>query len=204
MDSGRRGRPLGRRSALRAGLMLPAALVLPWRAAAPAAADEALQPTPACAEPAEPTPRQTAGPFFRPDSPERRSLLEPGLAGRRVLLEGTVLTTACRPIPGALLDVWHADPEGRYDNAGYRCRGHQFADAAGRYRLETVVPGLYPGRTRHIHLHVQPLGGRVLTTQLYFPGEPQNERDGLFRPELLIATAETAAGLRARFDFVLA
>jgi protocatechuate 3,4-dioxygenase beta subunit len=65
------------------------------------------------------------------------------------------------------------------------------------------VPGLYVGRTRHIHVKVQSPGGALLTTQLYFPGEPRNRSDGLFRKELLLRTTERPALLSARFDFVL-
>ena len=64
-------------------------------------------------------------------------------------------------------------------------------------------PANYPGRTRHLHVKVQPKGGRILTTQLYFPGEPGNRRDGLFRRELLIRTAKNEGSLAGRFDFVL-
>jgi protocatechuate 3,4-dioxygenase beta subunit len=69
--------------------------------------------------------------------------------------------------------------------------------------LRSIVPGAYAGRTRHVHLKVQPRGGRALTTQLYFPGESQNRSDGLFRSELLIRTAKNAGWLAGRFDFVL-
>jgi len=58
-------------------------------------------------------------------------------------------------VGGALLDFWQADAAGDYDNTGFRLRGHQFSGADGRFRLATVVPGLYPGRTRHIHVKVQ-------------------------------------------------
>ena len=110
------------------------------------------------------------------------------------------MTTSCKPIAGAVLDFWQADAEGNYDNAGYRLRGHERADGnSGRYRLETIVPGLYPGRTRHIHVKVRAPRGRPLTTQLYFPGEAANARDGIFRRELLVKTAADAA----RFDFVV-
>ena len=77
-------------------------------------------------------------------------------------------------MPGALVDLWHADDEGDYDNSGFRLRGHQFADGEGRFRFRTIVPAQLSGRTRHFHVKVQPKGGRVLTTQLYFPGEPGN------------------------------
>ena len=162
-----------------------------------------LDPTPDCADDDEPTPPETEGPFFTPNSPHRASLIEPKMSGTRILLTGRVVTRGCRPVAGALLDFWHADDSGEYDNEGYRLRGHQFTDAQGRYRLESIVPGLYPGRTRHFHVKVQARGGRVLTTQLYFPGEVRNTRDFLFRPKLLMATSDTDRGRDARFNFVL-
>ncbi|HEX2084054.1 MAG TPA: hypothetical protein VHF89_00085 [Solirubrobacteraceae bacterium] len=155
--------------------------------------------TPACDDGDEPTVEQTEGPYFSPGSPERRSLVSAGMEGARLTVAGRVLTTACRPVPRALLDFWQADAAGVYDNEGFTLRGHQFTDARGRFRLETVVPGLYPGRTRHLHVKVQAPRGRVLTTQLYFPGEEENGRDGLYTPELLMAVR----GSRAAFDFVL-
>jgi len=163
----------------------------------------AVSATPDCGDDDEPTPSETEGPFFTPRSPERTSLLEPGMPGTRIVLTGRVVTRGCQPVAGALLDFWHADDSGEYDNEGYRCRGHQFTDADGRYRLETVVPGLYPGRTRHFHVKVQPRGGRVLTTQLYFPAESRNARDFLFRPDLLMAMNGNGKGKDARFNFVL-
>lgn len=141
------------------------------------------------------TPRQTEGPFFKPSSPERRALT----SSPRLILSGRVFGKDCRPVARALLDFWHADEQGEYDRAGFGYRGHQFTDAEGRYRLETIVPAEYPGRTRHIHVKVQARGGPVLTTQLYFPDEPGNARDGLFRPELTVRMEK--AGL-AVFDFV--
>jgi len=145
------------------------------------------------------TPRQTEGPFFSPNSPKRTSLLE-GKEKSRLLVTGTVLSAQCKPVPNALLDFWHSDEAGAYDNRGYRYRGHQFADAQGRFRLETIVPAEYPGRTRHIHVKVQAPGKRILTTQLYFPGDPGNQRDGLYQRELEMKKLK---GDEAGFDFVV-
>ena len=89
-------------------------------------------------------------------------------------------------MPRALVDFWQADDRGQYDNTGYRLRGHQFTDDTGHYRLETIVPGLYSGRTRHIHVKVQAPNQPVLTTQLYFHGEPANQRDFIFNPDLVM------------------
>ncbi len=162
-----------------------------------------LPPTPACGAADDPTPAQTEGPYFKPNTPERTSLLEPGLPGTRLVVSGYVLSRRCQPIARALLDFWQADANGAYDNAGYRFRGHQFTDDAGRYYLETVVPGRYPGRTRHIHVKVQAPNQPLLTTQLYFPGEPRNNTDGIFRPALLMSVEDVADGKAATFDFVL-
>jgi protocatechuate 3,4-dioxygenase beta subunit len=162
-----------------------------------------LPPTPTCAGPDDVTPRQTEGPFYSPRSPERTSLLEPGMTGTPMVLTGHVLSRRCQPVARALLDFWQADDQGRYDNDGYRCRGHQFTDDVGRYRLETIMPGLYSGRTRHLHVKVQAPNRPILTTQLYFPGEPRNTRDGIFNPTLQMAIQSTAEGQSARFDFVL-
>ena len=127
------------------------------------------------------------------------------MGGQRLVVTGTVLTTDCRPVQRALLDFWQADDAGQYDNQGYRLRGHQFSDTDGRWRLETVMPGIYTGRTRHIHVKVQAPDGPVLTTQLYFPGEPANERDGIFSPELLLGDVRERGDRReASFTFVLA
>src|SRR5262245_26916042 len=77
--------------------------------------------TPDCGDDDEPTPSETEGPFFTPRSPERTSLLEPGMPGTRIVLSGRVVTRGCQPVAGALLDFWHADDSGEYDNEGYRC-----------------------------------------------------------------------------------
>jgi len=172
------------------------------RAEAPAAAG-ALQATPSCDDGDDATPEQTEGPFYTPNTPRRSNLVIAGVSGAPLLLTGEVVDTRCRPIGGALLDFWQADARGEYDNEGFRLRGHQFADGRGRFGLRTIVPGLYPGRTRHIHVKVQRPHGRVLTTQLYFPGEPRNRSDGIFDAALLMDIRRAGAARRARFQFVL-
>ena len=162
-----------------------------------------LEPTPAAGEKLGLTPEETAGPFFRPSSPLKTNFRESGITGSPVRLSGVILDRRARPIPGALLDFWHADAEGEYDLKGFRCRGHQFSDTTGRYTLETVMPGLYPGRTRHYHVRLQSAHGPVLTTQLYFPGEAQNASDSLFRPDLLLKIRATGSTRDATFNFVL-
>lgn len=207
---------LTRRDLQRLALVLPAPLVLALagrqaagiafaQSDATATSTPVLVPTPTCADDddLEETPEQTEGPFFTPDSPERTSLLEPDLTGTKLTVAGSVYTVDCQPVPGALLDFWHADDAGAYDNEGYRLRGHQFTDDDGRFELETILPGLYAGRTRHIHVKAQAPDQPVLTTQLYFPDEPANERDGIFDPALLVDLREDEETQLATFNFVL-
>lgn len=126
--------------------------------------------TPTCTGP---TQSQTEGPYYKPDTPQRNSLLEEGMPGTRLILVGYVLDQNCQPLPNAWLDFWQADANGEYDNAGYRLRGHQFTDSQGRYYLETILPGLYSSRPiEHIHVKVRPEGGNEITSQLYFPQQP--------------------------------
>ena len=183
--------------------LLGAALAFPF-VSIHAASDRTLPLTPACGENPGRTPAQTPGPFYTPNSPKRDSFIEPGASAERLVLAGYVLSPRCTPVANALLDFWHCDAVGDYDNSGYRYRGHLFADAQGLYRLETIVPGEYPGRTRHIHVRVQVPGGQLLTTQLYFPDEPRNRSDWIYRPELTMQVTRASGRRDARFDFIIA
>jgi protocatechuate 3,4-dioxygenase beta subunit len=150
------------------------------------------------------TPSQTEGPYWKSGSPERANLYEEGMGGTKLTLTGYVLTRACRPVADAVLDFWQADATGNYDNSGYRLRGRQSTDAQGRYRLDTVIPGLYPGRTEHIHVKIQAPGRPALTSQLYFPGVTQNRSDGIFEQALLIEMKDGAGGAKlGSFNFVV-
>lgn len=199
---------INRRRLLELGLALPplAALAAGAELLVPkAAAAVPLVATPTIADADEPTPELTEGPYFTPRSPVRRSIVPAGAAGTRLTLTGRVLTTAGKPVARALIDFWQADARGAYDNSGYRFRGHQLTDSLGRYTLFTVVPGIYPGRTKHIHVKVQAPRQPVLTTQLFFPGVAGNQSDGIFDRECLISGWRVANGRRlGRFDFVLA
>ena len=177
--------------------LLGAAAALPFAGSAFA---QDLPLTPACGPQAAPTPRQTEGPYYTPNSPQRSSLVEPGSKAERLVLMGRVVSPQCRPVAQALLDFWHCDENGEYDNAGFRYRGHLFTDAEGRFRLETIFPAIYPGRARHIHVKVQAPGRRILTTQLYFPGDA---RDSLWRKELEVVMERRPQGRLAAFQFIV-
>ncbi len=148
---------------------------------------------------------QTEGPYYTPSTPRRANLREPGTGGEPLVLQGLVLTPDCRPVSGAVVDIWHCDERGRYDNSSFRYRGHQFTDAAGAFRFETVRPGHYPGRTPHFHVKVQGERTGLLTTQLYFPGlRDANRRDSIYRDELRMQLGRAGGIWRAHFDFMLA
>jgi protocatechuate 3,4-dioxygenase beta subunit len=162
-----------------------------------------LELTPACGDSPQRTIAQTEGPFFKPDSPLKRDLSADRPRGEKMTIAGLVLDTNCRPVAKALVQIWQADETGAYDNSGFTLRGHQLSDERGRWWFTTIMPAAYPGRTRHIHVKVQKPGGRVLTTQLYFPDEPLNRRDGLFDRRLLMRVSGGSDGKFGRFDFVV-
>jgi len=195
----RLSRPTRRRFLLNTGM-----LAAGWElSCTDAGSAQELAPTPSCHDGDGPTVHQTEGPFFKPRSPERSDLREPGTKGNHFELSGFVLTKSCRAVAGAVVDLWHADEKGEYDNTGFRYRGHVITGPNGAFRFHTIVPAIYPGRTRHYHVKVQAPGSSLLTTQLYFPNEPANRRDGLFQRELLMRVADAGEDLVGRFDFVL-
>ncbi len=160
-----------------------------------------------CSRPAALTPPLTEGPYFMSGSPERTSLLEANTPGTRLILTGYVLTADCQPVVNALLEFWQADANGVYDNTGYTLRGHQFTDESGKYYLETVIPGIYTGRTEHIHVKVQASqapNGPVLTTQLFFPDVAENQSDRIFDPSLVLPLVPVGDGQAAEFNFIIA
>jgi protocatechuate 3,4-dioxygenase beta subunit len=196
-------RQITRRRLIELGLALPPLGLLASQA--DLLSSPALAATPAVMDADDdPTPELTEGPYFTPNSPKRRSIVPAGAAGTRLTLSGRVLTTAGRPIRNALIDFWQASARGVYDNSGYRFRGHQFTNAKGQYVLYTVVPGIYPGRTKHIHVKVQAPNEPVLTTQLFFPGVAGNRTDSIYDLDCVVKRWRLVNGRRlATFDFVL-
>ena len=153
------------------------------------------------------TQQQTPGPFYSTNTPQTKTFSAQGYSDcEPILVIGSVLNQHCEPIAKCMLDFWHADPDGNYDNQGFGFRGHQYSDQHGNFSLHTCLPGLYPGRTRHIHVTLHPPSYQALTTQLYFPGQPANKRDGIYQESLLmLQEGDAEDGLsQFHFDFVLA
>jgi protocatechuate 3,4-dioxygenase beta subunit len=169
--------------------------------------------TPSCVE----THENIEGPYYRAGAPERTSLVDPGMAGTPIAIAGRVTGLDCvKGLAGVELDVWHATHDGHYDNDGtmrlgrerFLLRGRLRTDAAGRYRVSTIVPGRYLNgpqyRPAHVHVKVRAQGFAELTTQLYFPGDPYNDVDPFIHPSLVMGVEKAKAGMVvAHFDFVL-
>ena len=144
------------------------------------------------------------GPYYTAGSPEKRVFWSIKVPGERLTLQGSVMDKKGNPLPGAWLDFWQADGKGNYDNQGFTLRGHQQADKNGRYSLDTVVPGSYPGRTPHIHVKARANEkAAIMTTQIFFPGIASNEGDFLYDEALLIKINAGPQGKIGDFDFVL-
>src|SRR5215212_1541464 len=143
------------------------------------------------------------GPFYKPGAPLRSGLLEPGMAGTPLTVTGRVLDTHGRPLKGALLDIWQADHTGSYDNAGFLLRGKLYTDDEGHYTLRTIKPLYYgePGDMRPAHIHVKASFQKspILTTELYFKGDPWIHRDAGARPSLIMSPRRESEGLVAKF-----
>lgn len=118
------------------------------------------------------------GPFYTANAPviANNQLAAQNETGTRLIISGVVRTLDCSQlIPDTLIDIWHANDAGAYDNTGYNLRGITHSNAQGFYAFETILPGKYLNgasyRPRHIHFKISPPGFAALTTQLYFEGD---------------------------------
>lgn len=154
------------------------------------------------------TPRDALGPFYKPDAPMLAELCTSGAGGARTLaVTGRVLgMPSCAPLADALVEVWQADARGVYsqvgakpDDPGCLLRASLRTDGDGRYAFNTILPGEYPGRPRHIHYRVSHKDYATLVTQLYFGRER-----GVPDPLVAAAMPDAQGGLRASFDITLA
>lgn len=156
----------------------------------------------------EVTAADAQGPYYLPGAPRRAALASPGSAGKLLVLSGVVRGIGCGAIAGAELDVWQANQFGHYDLSGVALRGRILTDDAGRYAITTIVPGRYRSEDRvrpaHIHFKISAPGHRVLTTQVYFRGDPYAAGDRLYQAERATDLVDDGHGsVRAEFDFVI-
>jgi len=150
-----------------------------------------------------PTPAIEEGPYYKPNSPERQVIAEPGVYGSKLIVEGRVLDVYGKSIAHAWMDFWQADGKGQYDNADFKLRGHQFTDKNGRYYLETVRPVGYENRAPHIHAKVRATeNSPILTTQLFFAGDIKNATDLIYDELAVMYARKFKDGEKVTFDFV--
>lgn len=125
----------------------------------------------------DPTAPDVEGPFYSEGAPEVSAIADEGEPGDRIVITGTLfdLSDCTTPLADHILDLWHTDADGVYDNEGFHLRGKVRTDANGAFRVETIMPGMYPDRpVRHIHFKIRdPDGEELLTTQFYFEGDPE-------------------------------
>ena len=170
-----------------------------------------------------PTEDNILGPFHRPGAPYRAKITPPLEPGTVLLIQGRVWGhDTKKPLAGAVLDIWQANAEGRYDNDDpahppargvFRNRARIVTDESGSYEYETIHPGRYPLdetrlRPAHIHYWIRHAGYKDLITQLYFKGDPHNEGDPFVKPSLIIALRQQKVREQSyeigTFDIVLA
>ena len=159
------------------------------------------------------TQRDDLGPFYVRDAPGHSDLCSAAGESGRLTVSGRVLGALdCKPLAGAVIEVWQADLKGHYtqvsrerkDDPGCLLRATIKTDADGRYAYRSIPAGEYPGRPSHIHYRVSMAGYRTLVTQLYF-----NPERGVDAARVAKLTRPPAADgkppdYRAVFDIVLA
>lgn len=126
----------------------------------------------------KPTPTEVLGPFYKKGAPNTAKLVVPGDSGFPLRVTGKVRNTRGERVPGAHIDVWHADNAGRYDLTGFRYRANLLVESASEYTIDTLMPGHYDDRpAQHIHYMITAPGHRPLITQAYFATDPFFEGD---------------------------
>ncbi|CAG1017401.1 protocatechuate 3,4-dioxygenase, beta subunit [Burkholderiaceae bacterium] len=143
----------------------------------------ACAPAPQCRLACGPTGSATAGPFYVTNAPETVDINTAKAAGKPMRIGGTVYREdGVTPVPGARVEIWHADAAGAYhphgsgDISRYRrgdinLRGATRTDVAGRFAFTSIVPGQYGSRRRHIHWRISAPGHVPVTTQSYWVEE---------------------------------
>lgn len=163
------------------------------------------------------------GPFHRRGVPFRGKVTPPLEPGTVLSIRGRVWGLDTRqPLDGAVLDLWQANEQGRYDNDDPRNppkpnvfinRARVITNEQGRYEYETIHPGAYrigptAWRPPHIHYWIRAEGYRPLITQLYFRDDPHQEDDPFIKPSLIIDLETHQRGGQTcefgTFDIVLA
>jgi protocatechuate 3,4-dioxygenase alpha subunit len=174
------------------------------------------------------TPSQTIGPFFKPSlvrSGEEK-LARRESRGEQIVIVGRVLDGDGAPVDDAMVEIWQANADGRYDHSDdqqeklidphFHGFGRAASDHDGCFRVETIKPGPVPGngnvlQAPHIGVSLFARGLlKRLVTRIYFPNEPSNASDAVLntvpiaRRSTLIARVESKSPQPTfRFDIIL-
>ena len=157
------------------------------------------------------------GPYFFEGAPLRTVIAHPDEPGQRLFISGRILQNDCEsPISGAMLEVWHPNDAGCYSivedcptgnpaNDYYNLRGKMFSDLNGQYNFETILPGYYEPRPRHIHIKITTPNEETLITQLYFEGDPYCESDFSCQDaeDRILILQEDTLGLHGEMEFIM-
>jgi catechol 1,2-dioxygenase len=172
------------------------------------------------------------GPYYAPNAPELGAdatlPMRDGEKGTPLLFQGQVRALDGTPLPGAKVEIWHADDDGYYSQFApgipqWNLRGSFTAGADGRFTIRTIQPapyqiptdgscgklitaaGWHAWRPAHLHLMISADGYLPITTQLYFPGDPHNDDDvaSAVKPELMLELTPDGNGRQTSYDFVL-
>lgn len=181
------------------------------------------------------TPPQTEGPFYpvneQTDKDVDLTRIEghsQAATGQIIRIVGQVRDMSCKPLAGAMVEIWQACASGKYNHPEdpntaaldphFQYWGRTTTDANGHYSFLSIKPGAYPAtsdwiRPPHIHYKVAAPGHRTLTTQFYFEGDPHNAKDRILRAlppaqrKLVIApfaaTVQNPNVLAGTFDVVI-
>jgi catechol 1,2-dioxygenase len=133
----------------------------------------------------DPTTTDILGPFYRPGAPFKTDLLQSGTKGEILHFSGTVFGKDGKtPVNGALVEIWHCNENGAYDNTSdnYVYRAAAKTTANGKYNFKTILPVPYAvsaqlTRPAHIHMRVSAKGVQDLITQVYFKGDKHLQED---------------------------
>jgi protocatechuate 3,4-dioxygenase beta subunit len=178
------------------------------------------------------TPRQTEGPFYPDKLPLDtdndllviNDTITPAV-GDVTHLTGRILDAKGDPIRNALVEIWQVDNNGAYihsrdpnlpkHDGHFQGFGRFLTGSNGEYYFRTIKPVPYTGRCPHIHYKVRKKGKELITTQCYVKGDPNNDRDGIYRSirdpkaresvtiDFAPVEGSRIGELAARFDIVL-
>jgi len=155
------------------------------------------------------------GPFYRPKAPMTQDLTFAGLEGSRVNIQGRVFSGCDVPLEQALVEIWHCDTEGEYDNKTekFMHRARWVTNKKGDYEFKTILPGKYLNgsqyRPAHIHFRITAEGHEELISQIYFKGDPHIDDDPWASQSkaihriLPIQLVDTKGNLTVSFDIFL-